>query len=56
MTAVFVITPKGTDRGKHIRRLKQKHWMDFYHYMMMHCQYTFQYNQLVKVHVTPLKK
>ena len=41
-------------RGKHIRRLKQKHWMDFYHYMMVvyrHCQHTFQYNQLVKVHV-----
>ncbi len=28
--------------------------MDFYHYMMVvyrHCQHTFQYNQLVKVHV-----
>jgi len=32
---------------KNIRILKQKHWMDFYHYMMVvykHCQHTFQYN------------
>jgi len=33
--------------GKHTRRLKQKHWIDFYHYIMVvyrHCQHTFQYN------------
>jgi len=31
--------------------LKQNHWIDFYHYLMvvyMHCQHTFQYNQLEK--------
>jgi len=43
MTAVFVITPKNRThditwsngsiwgREKHIRRLKQKHWIDFHH-------------------------
>jgi len=37
------------DWEKHIRRLKE-----FYRYMMVvyrHCQHTFQYNQLEKVHV-----
>jgi len=40
--------------GKCIRRFKQKHWTNFDHYMMVvyrHCQHTFQYIQLVKVHV-----
>jgi len=22
-------------QGKHIRRFKQKHWIDFFHYMMV---------------------
>jgi len=32
---------------KHIGRLKQKHWIEVYHYMMVvdrHSQHTFQYN------------
>ncbi len=33
---------------------KKKHWVDFYQYMVVvytHCQHTFQFKQLVKVHV-----
>ncbi len=32
---------------------KKKHWVDFYHYRIVytHCQQTFQFKQLVKVHV-----
>ncbi len=33
---------------------KKKHWVDFYHYrgvMYKHCQHTYQFKQLLKVHV-----
>ncbi len=41
---------------------KKKHWVDFYHYMVgvyTHCQHTFQFKQIVNVHVAfidPFKK
>ncbi len=40
----------------------KKHWVDFYHYrvvMYTHCQHTFKFKQLVKVHAAlygPFKK
>ncbi len=43
------------ERGKDLTRLKnKKHWVDFYHYRVVvytHWQHTFQFKQLVKVHV-----
>ncbi len=42
------------ERVKILVDKKKKHWLDFYHYRVVvytHCQHTFQFKQLVKVHV-----
>ncbi len=41
-------------KGKAFNEITKKHWVDFYHYRVVvytHCQHTFQFKQLVKVHV-----
>ncbi len=42
------------EKGIKILVDKKKHWVDFYHYRVVvyiHCQHTFKFKQLVKVHV-----